>query len=66
MTTRERTETRMHYDPSMLNVGREKQLLIDDLVIESAQNVCRTWHQPERTSDTPLIQTDQPWEECRA
>ena len=52
----------MEYDAAMLNIGREKQLLIDDLVIESAENICRTWHQPERSADGPLIKTDQPWE----
>ena len=52
----------MLYDPSMLNIGREKQLLIDDLVIESAENICRTWHKPAKTEEFPLIKRDQPWE----
>lgn len=52
----------MTYDPSMLNIGREKQLLLDDLVIESAENVCRTWHKPSKAGLEPLIKKDQPWE----
>jgi len=52
----------MQYDSTELNIGQEKQLLIDDLVIESAENICRTWHRPVKTTDLPLIKTDQPWE----
>lgn len=52
----------MNHDPTRLNIGTQKQLFIDDLVIESAENVCRTWHEPVRVSDKPLISKDQPWE----
>lgn len=52
----------MAFDPSMLNIGTETQLFVDDLVIESVQNVCRTWHAPERVGDRPLIAKDRPWE----
>jgi len=49
------------FDATMLDVGREKQVLVDDLVIESAENVCRTWHHPVR-SGGPVLRKDQPWE----
>ena len=49
-------------DATMLNIGRAKQVFIDDLIIESAENICRTWHKPERSEQSPLIKTDKPWE----
>lgn len=52
----------MRYDATMLNIGREKQILVDDLIIESVENVCRTWHQPVKVAENPLIKKDQPWE----
>lgn len=52
----------MHYDPSMLNIGCNKQLLIDDLVIESVENVRRTWHCPQVIDEEPVIRRDRPWE----
>ena len=52
----------MKYDPSMLNIGRTKQLLVDDLVIECAENICRTWHRPVKVTEAPLIKRDRPWE----
>ena len=52
----------MKYDAAMLNIGRDKQLLVDDLVIESVENICRTWHKPVKFQGSPLIKQDQPWE----
>jgi len=52
----------MIFDATMLNIGREKQLLVDDLLIESAENVCRIWHEPARVAENPLLFKDQPWE----
>ena len=46
----------------MLDIGREKQVFLDDLVIESAENICRTWHQPIKIDEGPLIKKDRPWE----
>ena len=53
---------KVKYDSTMLNIGRVKQLLIDDLIIESVENICRTWHKPVRTEESPLIIKDKPWE----
>lgn len=52
----------MHYDATMLDIGREKQVFVDDLIIESAEHVCRTWHEPVRAMDGPVIIKDKPWE----
>lgn len=52
----------MRYDAAMLDIGREKQIFIDDLIIESIENICRTWHQPVRATEDPIIFSDQAWE----
>ena len=52
----------MKYDATMLDIGSDKQIFVDDLIIESAENVCRSWHQPVRASDSPVIKEDKPWE----
>jgi hypothetical protein len=52
----------MHFDFTMLNIGSERQLFLDDLLIESVENVCRTWHRPLKEPTGPLIVRDQPWE----
>ena len=53
----------MNYDPTMLDIGHTKQIFVDDLVVESVENVCRTWHQPARHSETPVITKDRAWEQ---
>ena len=52
----------MKFDPTMLNIGKEKQIFVDDLVIESVENICRTWHQPVKTKENPVLVKDKPWE----
>ena len=52
----------MIYEPTMLDIGHSKQVFVDDLVIESVENVCRTWHQPTRV-ENPVIVRDRPWEQ---
>ena len=52
----------MNYEPTMLDIGQSKQIFVDDLVIESVENVCRTWHQPTRV-ENPVIIRDRPWEQ---
>jgi hypothetical protein len=52
----------MKYDPVMLRIFNEKQLFLDDLLIESAENVARVWHQPVKYGDNPVLKTDKPWE----
>ena len=43
-------------------VGPEKQLFVDDAVIESATGVTRTLHQVTKHPDNPLVVADKPWE----
>ncbi len=52
----------MNYDPTLLDIGRTKQLFVNDLVIESVENVCRTWHEPVRCREMPVIVRDREWE----
>ena len=52
----------MNYEPTMLDIGHSKQIFVDDLVIESVENICRTWHQPTR-GGSPVIVRDRPWEQ---
>ena len=52
----------MVLDPVMLRIDNKKQLFIDDLLIESAENICRTWHQPVKQSYNPVLEPDQEWE----
>ena len=46
----------------MLHVGHAKQFFFDDLLIESAQNLTRQVHKPERQLVGPVIRKDQLWE----
>lgn len=40
------------------------QTFVDNVVIESTQDVTRRWHTPERKLDHPLIAADKPWEQA--
>jgi hypothetical protein len=50
-------------DSSFLQIGTKPQFFIDDLVIESVQDMTRRHHQPQKTGDGPMIRKDRPWEE---
>lgn len=52
----------MRFDSTMLNISNEKQLFLDDLIIESAENICRTWHQPVKQNFNPVLKPDRKWE----
>lgn len=49
-------------DAALLNVGVRKQLFLDVLLIESAQDIRRAFHQPRKYEGNPLIVKDKPWE----
>lgn len=49
-------------DAAMLNLGVQKQLFFDDLLIESVQDITREFHQPRKYEGNPLIVKDKPWE----
>lgn len=49
-------------DSSLLIVGNKKQTMFDETVIESVQDITRTYHQPRKSDSNPVIQKDKPWE----
>ncbi len=49
-------------DSTNLYVEDRTQTFIDNVVIESVQDVTRRWHTPERRGDGPIITKDRPWE----
>lgn len=48
--------------PSPVLVGREKQLFVDSLLVQTQQNLKRTFHPVTKFSKNPLIVPDSPWE----
>ena len=49
-------------DSTNLYVRDAVQTFIDNVVIESVQDVTRRWHTPEREGTEPVIKKDKPWE----
>ena len=49
-------------DSMHLFVKETVQTFIDNVVIESVQNITRRWHSPERRGESPIISKDRPWE----
>lgn len=49
-------------DATLLSVAGDKQLFFDNLLIESAQDITREFHQPRKYEGNPLIVKDKPWE----
>ena len=45
-----------------MHVGTEKQLFIDDAIVDVAHRTTRTWHQFKPHPLNPLMVPDQPWE----
>ena len=54
--------TRMMFDATQLVIGEQKQYFFDDLLIETVENVRRTFHSPEKVGTEPLVRKDKPWE----
>lgn len=50
------------WDSTLLAVGLEPQLFVDNLLIDSVQDTTRRWHTPRRRQDGPLFTEDRPWE----
>lgn len=46
----------------VLPIGRSKQLLIDDYVIASTENLTRVMHRPRRHPNNPILTGTEPWE----
>ena len=49
-----------------IEVGDQKQLLLDDYLLESQENVQRVLHQPRRFTGNPIIVGDRSWEKWTA
>ncbi|UCH35365.1 MAG: hypothetical protein JSV65_03165 [Armatimonadota bacterium] len=45
-----------------LRIGRERQLFVDDYVIESMDGLRRTVHQWQKHPDNPVLRAEMPWE----
>lgn len=43
-------------------IGNQKQLFVDDLIIETLDGLQRTLHEGERTPHNPVVWGEQPWE----
>ena len=51
-------------DSTHLYVKEFTQTFLDNVVIESAQDITRRWHRPTRRLETPLISKDRPGSTC--
>ena len=52
----------IRYDPAMLAIQGEKQLFLDDLLIETVCEITRTFHRPVEYEGNPVLKKDKPWE----
>jgi len=46
----------------MVDIGRRKQLLMDDYLVADVWNLLRTVHQPRPHPANPVVVKDRPWE----
>ena len=49
-------------DSSQLFVGDRTVTFLDNVAVDSVQDVTRRWHKPERKLDEPVLKKDRPWE----
>ena len=52
----------IRFSPTMLAIHTEKQLFLDDLLVEAASEIKRTFHSPAKSGASPVIEKDKPWE----
>ena len=58
---------RVTADPIVpLRIGRQKQLFVDNYIVERMEGVHRTLNQPEKHPGNPVLAPDRPWEGRRA
>jgi len=50
------------FDSTQLVIGEAIQYFIDDLLIESVENIRRTFHSPDKVGEEPVVKKDRPWE----
>jgi hypothetical protein len=51
----------LDYDAIRLHIGRTRQFLFDNVIVESAQNMTREMATPDKAPQ-PRIQRERPWE----
>ena len=51
-----------YLDGTHLQIEGRRQFFFDDLMLEQIQDVTRRYYAPEKVTEQPLIQSDQPWE----
>ncbi len=52
----------LHSDAIRLQIGDSRQFFFDNVLIESVHNLTRRVHSAQKIAQTPLIQSDKPWE----
>lgn len=50
------------YDATILQIGRNAQVFVDNSLIEQTDSLTRRWHKPERLTPEPVLRADRPWE----
>jgi len=50
------------YDATILQIGRNPQVFVDNALIEQTDGVTRRWHKPQRVTPEPVLRADRPWE----
>ena len=48
--------------PPIIDIGPERQLFLDDLLIDSLENAARFVHQPVKSAENPVFAMEKPWE----
>ena len=48
--------------PPIVEIGPERQLFLDDLLIDSLENAVRFVHQPVKNAENPVFAMEKPWE----
>ena len=49
-------------EPGILKLGSQKQLFLDDWLIEETSRISRFMYRPEKFAENPIIEADRPWE----
>ena len=48
--------------PGILELGGQKQLFLDDWLIEETSRISRFMYRPQKHAENPIIEADRPWE----
>ena len=58
-------ETLVERLPPIIDIGPERQLFLDDSLIDAMERVSRHVNQPDRHSQNPIFEAEHPWEAGR-